>query len=110
MFFFNKMALGNINSPMLLCSETAITTKSIWSVFSYGEIILSTPLFHIVTNQPVLVGVFLAILNKTFLFFRGVDPVTLSSHVENGDPVTLSSPRRRGSSKYNPSRFPPARE
>ncbi|MDX2049831.1 MAG: hypothetical protein SFT93_01430 [Rickettsiaceae bacterium] len=29
---------------------------------------------------------------------------------ENGDPVTLSSPRRRGSSEYKSSRFPPPRE
>ncbi|MDX2050599.1 MAG: hypothetical protein SFT93_05485 [Rickettsiaceae bacterium] len=29
---------------------------------------------------------------------------------ENGDPVQLSSPRRRGSRKYNSSRFPSPRE
>ncbi|MDX2050656.1 MAG: hypothetical protein SFT93_05775 [Rickettsiaceae bacterium] len=39
---------------------------------------------------------------------RGNEKV--SSHVENGDPVIMSSPRRRGSSKYNSSRFPPPRE
>ncbi|MDX2050173.1 MAG: hypothetical protein SFT93_03235 [Rickettsiaceae bacterium] len=36
--------------------------------------------------------------------------ITVSSHVENGDPVNLSSPRRRGSRKHNSSRFPRARE
>ncbi|MDX2050338.1 MAG: hypothetical protein SFT93_04120 [Rickettsiaceae bacterium] len=29
---------------------------------------------------------------------------------ENGDPGKMSSPRRRGSREYYPSRFPPPRE
>ncbi|MDX2050331.1 MAG: hypothetical protein SFT93_04085 [Rickettsiaceae bacterium] len=36
--------------------------------------------------------------------------MAVSSHVENGDPVIMSSPRRRGSREYNSSRFPPPRE
>ncbi|MDX2049959.1 MAG: hypothetical protein SFT93_02110 [Rickettsiaceae bacterium] len=40
-----------------------------------------------------------------------VIPVSFTHHPRrNGDPVNLSSPRRRGSSKYNPYGFPPARE
>ncbi|MDX2049943.1 MAG: hypothetical protein SFT93_02025 [Rickettsiaceae bacterium] len=38
------------------------------------------------------------------------DQVLMSSHVENGDPGNMSSPRKRGSSKHNSFRFPPPRE